>query len=122
MFAGCNVYLFKDVFVGLRWDLASYNWLNQASKDKFTDRGKSYTPGPFMGMAFSFIAGFNANLADRWNMKVYWQAGMHNYKISNGSFTLWNYSKNDSGKEDVREGFFNYIQSFMITLEYQLTD
>lgn len=121
LFAGVDIFLYKGIFVGLRWDVATYNWLNSASEDRFKERGKDYTPGPFMGMAFSFLAGFDAYLADRWNLRFLWQGGMHNYKISNGSFTVWNYSKDSKGATK-REGFFNYVQSICVILEYQLTN
>ncbi len=82
IFADLAVYPFeKYIFVGVRWEVLTFNWLNSESKKRIEDTNMYRVVNMYTGTSAYLQAGTELPINDKMGFKIYALPGLQNYKI-----------------------------------------
>ncbi|MDR2907817.1 MAG: hypothetical protein LBU91_07510 [Bacteroidales bacterium] len=89
LFLDGNFYIIDGLYIGLKFAL-NFNWVNKESQKLFDDYPDIDSPTFFPGKAIYGQIGYYLPIGDILGLKFQAQAGLHNYKITEGWFLIDN--------------------------------
>lgn len=121
LFGDLVVYPFnKGLFAGVRWELITFNWFTEASKETIENERDYSATSLYTGTCIHFEVGYNFNISKNLKMKLYGQSGLQQFRISNGSSSSGNYVQTNTTENYIVEDYYEFIYSVNLSLEVSL--
>jgi len=121
LFCDAVIYPFDNGFYGgLRWEMINFNWLTADSKTQF-ENARSYTPSSlYTGTCMFFQIGYKMHLSDKCGFRLYAQPGFQQFRISNGTTSIGNYSGGSSSNNLITEDHYEFIFNINMSIDFRI--